>query len=75
MHRSRLAGFIIDCRTDTLTGAAEFWAAALGMPSRGTEGDSYVLLDAAKRDLQVEVQRVAHESRVHIHALTFQTKR
>ena len=31
MHRSRLAGFIIDCRTDDLHGAARFWSGALGM--------------------------------------------
>ena len=30
MHRSRLAGFIIDCQTDNLEGAARFWSAALG---------------------------------------------
>ena len=29
-HRSCLAGFIIDCDTDDLDGAADFWAAALG---------------------------------------------
>ena len=29
-HRSRLAGFIIDCQTDDLAGAAGFWSAALG---------------------------------------------
>ena len=30
MHRSRLAGFIIDCQTDDLEQAAQFWSAALG---------------------------------------------
>lgn len=29
-HRSRLSGFIIDCRTDDLDRAADFWAQALG---------------------------------------------
>lgn len=29
-HRSRLAGFIIDCRTEDLPSAARFWSAALG---------------------------------------------
>lgn len=32
MHKSKLAGFIIDCRTDDLKSAATFWGAALGMP-------------------------------------------
>jgi predicted enzyme related to lactoylglutathione lyase len=30
MHKSRLAGFIIDCRTADLEEAAQFWSAALG---------------------------------------------
>jgi len=32
MHKSRLAGFIIDCRTDDLEKAARFWSQALGYP-------------------------------------------
>ena len=31
MHRSRLAGFIVDCRTDDLEQAAQFWSKALGL--------------------------------------------
>ena len=31
MHKSKLAGFIIDCHTTDLNGAAQFWAGALGM--------------------------------------------
>ncbi|WP_437849466.1 VOC family protein [Sorangium sp. So ce363] len=66
MHKSRLAGFIIDCRTDDLDGAARFWSAALGMRSRGQDGEAYVRLDASARDLSVEVQTVKHGSRVHL---------
>src|SRR6516162_683828 len=66
MHRSRLAGFIIDCRTDDLDAAGKFWAGALGLPSLGREGDDYERLDASSRDLVIEVQRVEHESRVHL---------
>ena len=33
MHKSRLAGFIIDCRTEDLEAAARFWGAALGLAS------------------------------------------
>lgn len=64
-HRSRLAGFIIDCRTDDLDAAARFWSAALGddrPPVR--EGNYRVLGDQA--GLHVEVQRVDHPSRVHL---------
>ena len=66
MHRSRLAGFIIDCQDANLDRAAGFWSAALGMPLGEREGDRYLKLDASARDLQVEVQNVPHESRVHL---------
>ncbi len=66
MHRSRLAGFIVDCAPTDLGEAARFWSSALGMPSLGQEGASYVRLDASARDLAIEVQRVDHESRVHL---------
>lgn len=65
MHRSRLAGFIIDCKTRDLEGAARFWSAALGMAERPVE-PRYVPLDASARDMVIEVQRVEHESRVHL---------
>lgn len=66
MHKSRLAGFIIDCKTDDLDGAARFWSAALGMAPSGREGDQYERLDASARDLHIEVQKVNHESRLHL---------
>ena len=50
MHRSRLAGFIIDCQTDDLPAAASFWGGALGMPPRrlpGAEGERYLRLAEA----------------------------
>ncbi len=64
MHRSRLAGLIIDCRTDDLPGAAAFWAGALGSGTE-PEGEAYVRL-APQGGLHVEVQKVDHESRVHL---------
>lgn len=68
-HRSRLAGFIIDCKTDDLDAAARFWSDALGWPI-GTlppeETDTYAKLDDAPGGLHVEVQTVAHDSRVHL---------
>jgi hypothetical protein len=66
MHRSRLAGFILDCKDADLDAAARFWSSALGMADLGRESEVYARLDATKRDLVVEVQRVAHESRVHV---------
>lgn len=66
MHHSRLAGFIIDCRTDDLPGATGFWSAALGLPVLGPDGPDYERLDASAHGLSIEVQRVAHDSRVHL---------
>jgi predicted thioesterase/predicted enzyme related to lactoylglutathione lyase len=69
MHRSRLAGFIIDCRTEDLEGAVEFWSRALGMPPKRQQDASqpnYVTLEAGSRDLYMEVQKVDHDSRVHL---------
>jgi predicted enzyme related to lactoylglutathione lyase len=68
MHKSRLAGFIIDCQTEDLDRAAEFWAAALGLPIRpaAESGDAYRTLETTGDEVHVEVQRVGHPSRVHI---------
>ncbi len=68
MHRSRLAGFIIDCRTDDLDAAAAFWSAALGMPLKalGSGEEKYRGLEAGERDLHIEIQQVDHPSRVHL---------
>ena len=69
MHRSRLAGFIIDCNTSDLPGAARFWGEALGMDVRALpaeEGEKYVRLVDPDGRLHVEVQSVAHPSRVHL---------
>lgn len=61
-HRSRLSG--IDCRTDELEGAAAFRAAALGADREPAEG-VYVGL-SPQGGLDVAVQQVDHESRVHL---------
>ncbi len=66
MHHSRLAGFIIDCRTDDLNAAGRFWSGALGLPSKGDDGHGYAPLDSSAHNLNIEVQKVAHESRVHL---------
>jgi predicted enzyme related to lactoylglutathione lyase len=69
MHRSRLAGFIIDCKTDDLDGAADFWSAALGYPKNPSDDpaeSSYVKLETGKGGLHIEVQQVSHPSRLHL---------
>lgn len=69
-HRSRLAGFIIDCQTADLDAAAGFWSQALGLPVANPDaGDlpgQYAELGDTPGDLHIEVQAVDHASRVHL---------
>ena len=69
-HRSRLAGFIIDCNTDDLGAAADFWSRALGCSVADRDaGDGeaeYQMLGDTPGELHIEVQKVAHPSRVHL---------
>lgn len=70
MHRSRLAGFIIDCRTDDLDEAARFWGSALGyavaVSDDPDEAAKYRGLETGPEGPVIEVQRVEHESRLHL---------
>jgi catechol 2,3-dioxygenase-like lactoylglutathione lyase family enzyme len=61
--------FIIDCRTDDLDAAAAFWSGALGFEAitdPRSDGSKYRRLEAGTTELEIEVQRVDHESRVHL---------
>ncbi len=69
MHHSRLCALLIDCKIDDVDEAARFWAAALGRAvdlehpmSRG----NYRMLATPPDEPVVEIQRVTHESRVHL---------
>jgi predicted enzyme related to lactoylglutathione lyase len=69
MHKSQLGGFIIDCKTDDLEQAAAFWSAALGLEAFAdprTDETMYRRLITGPDDLEIEVQKVDHESRVHL---------
>ena len=57
MHRSQLGGFIIDCQTADLDGAARFWSAALGLPTRASPEGKYIGLETAPNGLAIEVHR------------------
>jgi hypothetical protein len=69
MHHSRLCALLIDCQTGDVDQAAAFWAAALGRPvdpaHPGTRGN-YRMLENPPDEPIVQIQRVAHESRVHL---------
>lgn len=69
MHHSRLCAVLIDCRASDIDEAAQFWATALGRPidseHPGTRGN-YRMLETPPDEPIVQIQRVEHESRVHI---------
>jgi hypothetical protein len=69
MHRSRINGILIDCNVEDIGEAARFWAEGLGRPvdpdHPGTRGN-YVMLETPPDEISVQIQRVDHESRVHI---------
>jgi predicted enzyme related to lactoylglutathione lyase len=60
---------LIDCNTGDVDRAARFWAEALGRPvdpaHPGTRGN-YRMLETPPDEPIVQIQRVEHESRVHI---------
>jgi len=69
VHRSRINGILIDCNTDDIDAAAHFWAEALGRPidpdHPGTRGN-YRMLATPDGEISVQIQRVEHESRIHL---------
>src|ERR1700740_3032959 len=69
MHHSRLSALLIDCKVSDVDEAARFWAAALGRPVDAKHPSSlgdYRMLETPAGGPIVEIQRVDHESRVHI---------
>ncbi|WP_430392176.1 VOC family protein [Dyella sp. 20L07] len=69
MHYSRLCALLIDCHTPDIDKAASFWVDALGRPidkdHPGTRGN-YRMLHTPDDEPLVQIQRVTHESRVHL---------
>ena len=69
MHHSRLCAILIDCNTDDVDAAATFWAGALGrkvdMDHPGTRAQ-YRMLETPQDEPIVQIQRVEHDSRVHV---------
>ncbi|WP_257388843.1 VOC family protein [Tahibacter caeni] len=69
MHHSRLCTLVLDCRVDDLTESAAFWSRALGKPivTLDQDGDGrYAELETAEDEPIILLQRVDHESRVHL---------
>ena len=69
MHKSQLAGIIIDCQTDDIDQAAAFWSAALGLQAVAdprTDISRYRHLETHPEEMHIDVQKVSHRSRIHL---------
>jgi hypothetical protein len=69
MHKSRLGQVTIDCQTDELDRAADFWARALGVSVKKLTDPinaNYRELAMPADQVKIEVQKVDHASRVHL---------
>jgi predicted enzyme related to lactoylglutathione lyase len=69
MHHSRLSSTVIDCNVEDLEAAAKFWSAAIGRKIANVDldgEDRYAEIETAEDEPIVVIQKVAHESRVHL---------
>lgn len=68
-HHSRLSTFVIDCKVDDLAPHLDFWSRALGkrVDTADEDGDGkYARLSTAGDEPILLLQKVAHDSRVHL---------
>ena len=69
MHKSRLAALVIDSKVDDIEQANNFWEAALGFPCIRTKedwADKYARLETQNDQPHMLIQKVDHESRLHL---------
>jgi hypothetical protein len=69
MHHSRLCAVLVDCKVLNVDEAAQFWSAALGRavdPGHPGSRGNYLMLVTPPDEPIVQIQRVDHESRVHL---------
>jgi predicted enzyme related to lactoylglutathione lyase len=68
MHRSRFCAFVIDCKVDDIDTAATFWSRALGksVVPPTPESGNYRELSTSRDEPIILLQKVDHESRVHL---------
>jgi hypothetical protein len=68
MHKSRFCAFVIDCQGGDLDEAARFWGAVLGrdVHPASPEYPTYRGFQVRADEPMSMVQRVDHESRVHL---------
>ena len=69
MHHSRLSTIVIDCRVDDLAAGTEFWSKAFGKEIASTDQDgdgTYAELKTGEDEPIIVLQKVSHDSRVHL---------
>jgi Glyoxalase-like domain len=66
MHHSRLSTFVIDCKATDIDAAAKFWGAALGREVKMDDDEAYRELVTEGEEPILLIQRVDHESRIHL---------
>lgn len=67
MHKSRLGALVIDCKTQDLAKATAFWTNALGYDvAPKPADDKYVELVGPGGEVKIILQKVDHDSRVHL---------
>lgn len=65
-HKSRIGVVCIDCKTDDLTSATEFWSSVLGTDGQIDAEGKYTVFDDHKGYPKVLLQAVDHEPHVHL---------
>ncbi|MEW4368012.1 VOC family protein [Aliikangiella maris] len=69
MHKSRLAALVIDSKVEDIEEANKFWEKALGLNCvRSSESwsDRYSHLEVPDDQPRILIQKVDHDSRVHL---------
>jgi predicted enzyme related to lactoylglutathione lyase len=69
MHRSRLAALVIDSKVDDIEDANVFWEGAIGLRcvrSKEEWASRYSSLKTENNQPHILIQKVEHESRVHL---------
>ena len=64
MHKSRLGEITIDCNTEDLEAAAQFWSQVLGYQVSAFE--NHYRFETPGDEIRINLQGVSHEPRVHI---------
>jgi predicted enzyme related to lactoylglutathione lyase len=65
-HRSRIGVLCIDCQTEDLGAATEYWSRMLGMKGEIDGDGKYAVFDGHNGHPRVLLQAVDHAPRVHL---------